>query len=156
MAKLTSYQAEDHRDDSDMLQLSRKIETGFPSPAGDHLEKALNLEDLIVQRPTSTFYVRVEGDAMQAAGIHHGDILVVDRSLTATSGCILIFSMEEEVLIRRYIKQGQHRFLVTDDPRKLPIPIEAHTQWIVWGVVTHLIHRFRRVEEGTKDINSKS
>ena len=150
MEKLTSYQAE--RDDSDLHQLSKKIETGFPSPAGDHLEKALNLEDLIVRRPTSTFYVRVEGDAMQAAGIHDGDILVVDRSLTPSSGSILIFTMDEEVMIRRYIKQGQRRFLVTDNPSSLPIPIDPHTQWMIWGVATHLIHRFRKVEEGVKGL----
>lgn len=144
MDKLTSFQTDDDRNDSDLLQLSRKIETGFPSPAGDHLEKALNLEQIIVQRPTSTFYVRVEGNAMNTAGIHDGDILVVDRSLTPTSGSILIFTMDEEVLIRRFIQQGQRRFLVTDDPTKMPIPIEPHTQWMVWGVATHLIHRFRR------------
>ena len=103
----------------------------------------MNLEQIIVQRPTSTFYVRVEGGAMKAAGIHDGDILVVDRSLTPTSGSILIFTMDEEVLIRRFIQQGQRRFLVTDDPSRLPIPIEPHTEWMVWGVATHLIHRFR-------------
>lgn len=143
MDKLTSFQTDHERDDSDLLQLSRKIETGFPSPAGDHLEKALSLEQIIVQRPTSTFYVRVEGDAMKAAGIHNGDILVVDRSLTPTSGSILIFTMDEEVLIRRFIQQGERRFLVTDDPSRLPIPIEPHTEWMVWGIATHLIHRFR-------------
>lgn len=130
----------------ELLELSRKIETGFPSPAGDHLEKALSLEELIVRRPAATFYVRVEGNAMRAAGIHDGDILVVDRSLTPSSGSILIFTMDEEVMIRRYIQQGQRRFLVTDDPSRLPIPIEPHTQWMVWGVATYLIHKFRRKE----------
>ena len=82
MSNWTSHQVPPERDDNDLLSLSRKIETGFPSPASDHLEKALSLEELIVRRPTSTFYVRVEGHAMNASGIYEGDILVVDRSLS--------------------------------------------------------------------------
>ena len=144
MDKLASYKVAHERDDGDLLELSRKIETGFPSPAGDHLEKALSLEELIVRRPTATFYVRVEGNAMKGSGIHNGDILVVDRSLNPVSGSILIFSMDDEVMIRRFVVQGNRRFLVTDDATRLPIPIDPHTQWTVWGVATHLIHRFRK------------
>lgn len=142
MSNWTSYQVQKEREDNDLLQLSRRIETGFPSPAGDHLERALNLEELIVRRPTSTFYVRVEGDAMKASGIHDKDILVVDRSLNATNGSILVVTIDDEVLIRRLIKQGSRRFLVTDDASQPPIPVEHNTQWMIWGVVTHLIHRF--------------
>lgn len=110
MSNWTLYQVQQERDDKDLLQLSRKIETGFPSPASDHLEKALSLEELIVRRPTSTFYVRVEGDAMKSSGIHEGDILVVDRSLNATSGSILVVTYEEEVIIRRLIKHNDRSF----------------------------------------------
>ena len=130
-----------------MLKLSRKIETGFPSPAGDHLEKALSLEDLIVRRPTSTFYVRAEGNAMIASGIHDGDILVIDRSLTARNGSVIVVSLDEEVLIRRLAKKGSRVFLVSGDVRYAPIPIGKETNWMVWGVATHLIHRFKDVVE---------
>ncbi len=142
MSNWTSYQVQQERDDKDLLQLSRKIETGFPSPASDHLEKALSLEELIVRRPTSTFYVRVEGDAMNASGIHEGDILVVDRSLNAQSGSVLVVTYEDEVIIRRLIKHNDRSFLVTGDAKLPPIPIDTSTQWMIWGVVTHLIHRF--------------
>lgn len=125
MSNWTSYQVQKDREDNDLLQLSRRIETGFPSPAGDHLERALNLEELIVRRPTSTFYVRVEGDAMKASGIHDKDILVVDRSLNATNGSILVVTIDDEVLIRRLIKQGDRRFLVTDDASMPPHPCGA-------------------------------
>ena len=60
------------------LELARKMETGFPSPASDHLEKALNLEELVVFRPSATFYVRAQGNAMKRSGIHDKDILIVD------------------------------------------------------------------------------
>jgi len=143
MNNWTSYPIQRDRNDNELLQLSRKIETGFPSPAGDHLEKALNLEELIVLRPTATFYVRVEGNSMRASGIHDGDILVVDRSLNATDGSILVVTLEEEILIRRFIRQGSRSFLVTDDTKTVPIPVDDNTDWMIWGVVTHLVHRFR-------------
>lgn len=142
MHTFKSYRTKKDTSASDLLDLSRKIETGFPSPATDHLEKALRLEDLIVRRPTSTFYVRAEGNAMKASGIHNGDILVVDRSLNAKHECLLVLSIDDEVLIRRFIRLGNKTFLTTDDASLAPIPITPHTQWMIWGVVTHLIHRF--------------
>jgi DNA polymerase V len=153
MKDLKSYSTLATNEDSDMHKLSRKIETGFPSPAGDHLEKALSLEDLIVRRPTSTFYVRAEGNAMKKSGIHDGDILVIDRSLNARDGSILIVSLDEEVIIRRLIRQGSRTFLASDDPNLAPIPIGQETNWMIWGVATHLIHRFRRTDQ--KQTNKK-
>lgn len=142
MSELISYASSTENDDSELLKLSRKIETGFPSPATDHLEKALNLEDLIVRRPTSTFYVRAEGNAMKSYGIHDGDILVVDRSLTARNNSIIIASLDDEVIIRRVSKKSNRIFLVSGDIRFAPIPIGKETNWMVWGVATHLIHKF--------------
>lgn len=151
MTDLKSYVTSATNDDSEMLNLSRKIETGFPSPAGDHLEKTLSLEDLIIRRPTSTFYVRAEGNAMKASGIFDGDILVIDRSLNAHNGSIIVVSLDEEVIIRRLVKKQNRIFLVSNDVKYAPIPIGKETNWMIWGVATHLIHRFRGVvEEGIK------
>ncbi len=155
MDKLTSYSAQSYDEDSDMLKLSRKIETGFPSPAGDHLEKALSLEELIVHRPTSTFYVRAEGNAMKAAGIYDGDILVVDRSLNPQNGSVIIVSLDEEVIIRRFVKKGNRVFLVSGDVKYAPIPINEGTEWMVWGVATYLIHRFSNRQEEEKGREEK-
>lgn len=145
MKRLTSYSPFIAKE-SDFKDLSRKIETGFPSPAGDHLENALSLEDLIIQRPTSTFYVRAEGNAMNAAGIYDGDILVVDRSLTAQNGSIVIVSLNEEVVIRRFAKNGSRIFLVSGNKHHAPIPINRSTDWMIWGVATYLIHKFRNLK----------
>ena len=145
----------DEDDEEGLRRLSRKIETGFPSPAGDHLEKALSLEDLIVRRPTSTFYVRAEGEAMKKSGIHPGDILVIDRSLNARNGSVVIVTLDEEVLIRRFMKKGSRIFLVSDNPRLAPIPIREETNWMIWGVATHLIHRFRSPEKNTEQGEEK-
>ena len=125
------------------LELTRKMETGFPSPAADHLEKTLNLEDLVVYRPSATFYVRAEGEAMKQSGIHHGDILIVDRSIHPKEGNIVITSVNQEPVIRRLVRKGSRIFFISDDPRYEPITIYADTDWIVWGVVTHVIHRYR-------------
>lgn len=128
------------------LKLARKMETGFPSPASDHLEKALNLEELVVFRPSATFYVRAQGNAMERSGIHNRDILIVDRSITARHGCIIITSVDEEPSIRRFIRQGSRIFLVSDNSEFKPIAITRQTEWTIWGVVTHVIHRFN-IEE---------
>lgn len=128
------------------LELARKMETGFPSPAADHLEKALNLEDLVVYRPSATFYVRAEGNAMFRSGIYDGDILIVDRSIAPHHGAIIITSIDEEPAIRRFVLKGSRIFLVSDDSRFTPIVITEETDWTIWGIVTHVIHRFRLSE----------
>lgn len=151
MKGLKSYATRTGNDDPEMLQLSRKIETGFPSPAGDHLEKALSLEELIIQRPNSTFYVRAEGNAMKTSGIYDGDILVVDRSLTPKNGSIIIVTLCEEVFIRKLIKKGRKKFLASGDIHHPPISINEHTEWMIWGVATHLIHKFRSLDKKNEE-----
>lgn len=125
------------------LELSKKTETGFPSPAADHLEKALNLEELVVLRPSATFYVRAQGNAMQQSGIHDGDVLVVDRSIIPKHGQIVIASIEGEPIIRRLVKMGSRFFLLSDSQKYEPIAVSEETNWMIWGVVTFVIHRFK-------------
>ncbi|MEO1021195.1 MAG: translesion error-prone DNA polymerase V autoproteolytic subunit [Bacteroidota bacterium] len=125
------------------LDAARKIETGFPSPAADHIEKALNLEDLVVYRPSTTFYVRAEGDSMNASCIYDGDILIVDRSIYPQHGNIAIFALDGEPVIRRFVRQNDHILLVSDDAKLRPIPIFSETDWAIWGVITHVIHRYK-------------
>jgi DNA polymerase V len=147
MRSIEAQKDTDSRSRTGRLELARKMETGFPSPASDHLEKALNLEELVVFRPSATFYVRAQGNAMQRSGIHDKDILIVDRSITPRHGNIIVTSIDEEPSIRRFAKQGSRIFLVSDDTSLQPIPITKETAWTIWGVVTHVIHRFR-LEEG--------
>ncbi len=123
--------------------LSQKLETGFPSPAADHLEKALSLEKLVVFRPSATFYVRAEGNAMARSGIHDKDILIVDRSITPKNGHLIITSVNDEPIIRRFTRRGIRIFLLSDDVQFEPILIQRETEWIIWGVITHVVHRFR-------------
>lgn len=124
-----------------LLKLTSTLETGFPSPAADHLEQALCLEDLVVYRPSATFYVRVEGNAMKKSGIHHGDILIVDRSISVKHGAIIVTTIEDESAIRRFVTQGDRNYLVSDDASLSPILLDQQLEWTIWGVVTHVIHK---------------
>ena len=147
MRSIEAQKDTDTRSRTGRLELARKMETGFPSPASDHLEKALNLEELVVFRPSATFYVRAQGNAMQRSGIHDKDILIVDRSITPRHGNIIVTSIDEEPSIRRFAKQGSRIFLVSDDSSLQPIAVNKETAWTIWGVVTHVIHRFRLEEK---------
>ena len=143
MEGLEIYQGGSAKKRRNEVKLSQKAETGFVSPAADHLQKPLDLEELIVHRPAATFYVRAAGNAMQASGIQDGDILVVDRSVHPSDGNIVIAAIEEEPVIRRLVKRGSRLFLVSDSPKFEPITIHPDTNWLIWGVVTHVIHRYK-------------
>jgi DNA polymerase V len=143
MERLKIYQGGAEKKPKHELKLSQKAETGFVSPAADHLQKPLDLEELIVHRPAATFYVRAEGHSMRESGIHDGDIMVVDRSLHPSDGDIVIASVEDEPIIRRLVKRGSRLFLLSDQIKFEPILIHPDTNWMVWGVITHVIHKYR-------------
>lgn len=142
MEGLKIYQGGSEKKPKNEMKLSQKAETGFVSPAADHLQKPLDLEDLIVHHPAATFYVRAEGNAMQISGIYDGDILVVDRSLHPKDGAIVIAAIEQEPVIRRLVKRGSRLFLISDDPKFEPVGIHPDINWMIWGVVTHVIHKY--------------
>ena len=80
---------------------SAKVSAGFPSPAGDYEESRLDLNRYLVKNPAATFFVRVTGDSMVGAGIHHDDILVVDRSLEPKTGNVVIAALDGELTVKR-------------------------------------------------------
>jgi DNA polymerase V len=77
-----------------------RVPCGFPSPAQDYVEDSLDLNKLVVKHPGATYFVRVSGDSMTEAGISHGDLLVVDRSLTAVHGDIIIAAVGGEFTVK--------------------------------------------------------
>ncbi len=118
------------------------VSAGFPSPAEDHIDRKLDLNELLIPHPTSTFFVRVSGDSMTNAGINNGDILVVDRSIEAVSGKIIIAVINGELTVKRLVKTDTTCRLVAENPVYSPIVITAETDFSVWGVVTSVIHQF--------------
>lgn len=118
------------------------VSAGFPSPAEDHIDRNLDLNDLLIQNPVATFFVRVAGDSMREAGISHGDILVVDRSLEATSGKIVIAIVNGELTVKRLMRNQTSCRLLAANPDYPPVEITEDTDFNVWGVVTSVIHQF--------------
>lgn len=117
-----------------------RVAAGFPSPSNDDAKELLNLNDLLVKRPAATFFVRVSGDSMIRAGIHHNDILVVDRSLEPLSGKVVVAAVNGELLVKRLHKEGSKLFLLSENSAYPPISIGEGEEIYIWGVVTNVIH----------------
>jgi DNA polymerase V len=116
------------------------VTAGFPSPADDYLQGRLNLQELLVQHPAATFFMRVAGDSMTPCGIFSGDVLVVDRSLTPKDGSVIIGELAGAFTVKR-LRQAQGTImLMSDNPAYPPITVTADIEFAVWGVVTHVIH----------------
>ena len=118
------------------------VSAGFPSPAEDHIDLKLDLNELLIQHPIATFFVRVAGESMKDAGINHGDVLVVDRSLEATSGKIVIAIVNGELTVKKFLQDNLSCQLIAANPDYPPVEITEDTDFSVWGVVTSVIHQF--------------
>jgi DNA polymerase V len=116
----------------------------FPSPADDHLDRDLDLHELLIQHPAATYYVRLAGDSMQGAGLYDGDILVVDRSLEPKHHDIVIAVLNGELTVKRLFRQGNLVQLRPANHRYPSITVTPDQELLIWGVVTGSIRQFRR------------
>ncbi len=114
---------------------SSRPSAGFPAPGDDLVEKPLDLNDLLIDNPTSTFFVRVAGDSMEGAGIFDGDILVVDRSVEAIDGRIVVAAVFGELVVKRLRKYPSYAELVSENDAYQPIRISDVDDVYIWGVV---------------------
>jgi len=117
-----------------------RVSAGFPSPADDYIEQALDLNQLLIQKPAATFFVRAEGDSMIGAGIHNNDILVVDRSLEAVPNKVVICALNGELTVKRLVSKQGRFVLMAENPLYPDIPIHEDIDMTIWGVVTNVIH----------------
>jgi len=118
------------------------VSAGFPSPAEDYTDRKLDLNELLIKNPAATFFVRVEGDSMIGAGIHHDDILVVDRSRQACSGDIVIAILEGELTVKRLLQKRCSCYLVAENPEYPSLEVTRDNDCEIWGVVTSVVHQF--------------
>ena len=116
------------------------VQAGVPSPADDHMEKKIDISKHLVKHPTATFFVKAAGESMLNAGIHPGDILVVDRSLEAKNGKIVIAAVDGQLTVKRLHKSKKGIFLVPENELYKPIKIEEENEILIWGVVTNVLH----------------
>ncbi|HEX6482398.1 MAG TPA: translesion error-prone DNA polymerase V autoproteolytic subunit [Ktedonobacteraceae bacterium] len=113
----------------------------FPSPAGDYEEKRLSLDDLCVPHPISTFFMRVTGDSMDGACIRDGDIIVVDRSITASHNAIVVVRVGELFTVKRLLLYRRKTYLKAENPKYAPIDVTGRRDYEIWGTVTHVVHK---------------
>jgi DNA polymerase V len=119
---------------------SGKVAAGFPSPADDFVEKSLDLNELLVQKPAATFFVRAQGESMLGAGIHPNNILVVDRSIEPVPGKIVICALDGELTVKRLERDNEQWQLKAENPDYPDIVIYEALELVIWGVVTNVIH----------------
>jgi len=117
-----------------------KATAGFPSPATDHIDQRLDLSEYLVLHPEATFFLRVKGDSMTGAGIHHGDLLIVDRSLEAASGRVVVAALNGELTVKRLHSSRGKVTLKAENPAYPDITIGDEQELQIWGVVAHVVH----------------
>jgi DNA polymerase V len=121
--------------------LEGKVAAGFPSSAENYIDKALDLNELIIKHPSATFFIRVKGDSMENAGIKTNDILIVDRAVPVTHNKIVIARISGELTVKRICMIQEKIFLMPDNEHYQPMEITGEMDFEVWGVVTYVIHQ---------------
>ncbi|MBT4879487.1 MAG: translesion error-prone DNA polymerase V autoproteolytic subunit [Alphaproteobacteria bacterium] len=116
------------------------VSAGFPTPAKEHMEGPLDLNEHLVTNPESMFFVRVSGDSMVGAGINPSDLLVVDKSLSPDSGRIAVVAIDDQLTVKRLYKEKDELFLLPENPKYPKLVISEDMNVKIWGVVTHVIH----------------
>lgn len=117
-----------------------QVPAGFPSPADDYIERKLDLNQHLIKHPAATFFVRVSGDSMVEAGVHSGDLLIVDRALEPADNSVVVAVVNGELTVKRIRKTAGELFLVSENKKYAPIRIGEETDFEIWGVVTNVIH----------------
>ena len=118
-----------------------KVGAGFPSPATDYVEDDIDLNAHLIKNIPSTFLIRVQGKSMNSVGIHNNDLLVVDRSLNPKNFSTVIVNINEELVVKTFIKEKNQSFLTSGSKEiKDKINLSANPEILIWGVVTYVIH----------------
>jgi DNA polymerase V len=123
---------------------SSQISAGFPSPAADHLEKLISLDELFDIRAPHVYLAKILGDSMQGAGIFSGDLVIVDRSKTARHGDIVIAALNTECVCKRLHKQDDQVVLMAENPKFPPRHVMEGDELVIWGVVNYSVRDHER------------
>jgi len=126
-----------------LVLFEHKVPAGFPSPADDHVEKRLDLNEYLIKKSDATFFVKIKGDSMIDASINDGDIVIVDRSIQAKVGDIVLASVDGNFTIKTLSKYKLNPRLLPANDKYKPIEINDNTQFELWGVVTGAVRKFK-------------
>jgi DNA polymerase V len=121
--------------------LRKNVSAGLPTPADDYVERRLTLDDHLVQHKESTFFMRVSGESMHGLGIFDGDLLVVDRSMPAVDGSVVIAAIDDELTLKQLFYSGTSRILRAAHPLYPDIIVKPEQNLIIWGVVQWNVHK---------------
>ena len=119
------------------------ISAGFPSPAEDFSELSISLDKYLIQNPSATFMAYANGNSMVDAGIHHGDILIIDRSLNANDSDIIIAVLNGEFTVKQLSIINEDIFLMPQNTKYSPVKISDDMDFEVWGIVSYSIRKHR-------------
>jgi DNA polymerase V len=120
---------------------AERVQAGFPSPATDYIEARLDLNQLMIQHAEATFFLRAKGLSMLGAGINDGDLLVVDRSINAAHGHVVIAVVDGEFTVKRLHQKTGAVHLISENPDYPNITFTDGQELQIWGVVTNVIHK---------------
>lgn len=123
---------------------SHSVSAGKPNQVDEYLEDTIDLNDFLVNNPNSTFLLKVSGNSMTGAGINNGDTLIVDRAVEPLNGDIIIASIDGEITVKTLKKERGKIFLVPENINYKIIEVNENSCFQVLGVVTSMIHKFRR------------
>lgn len=123
---------------------SNPVSAGFPSPAADHLEKLISLDELFGIRAPHVYLAKIQGDSMQGIGIFSGDLVIVDRSKTARHGDIVIAALNAECVCKRLHSRDGQVILMAENPKYPPRYVMEGDELVIWGVVNYSVRDHER------------
>tara|TARA_B100000212_G_scaffold111900_1_gene83312 strand:- start:191 stop:586 length:396 start_codon:yes stop_codon:yes gene_type:complete len=123
--------------------LNFSVSAGFPSPADDHREENIDLNEYLIKNPFSTFFIRVKGDSMINSGIQDQDLIIVDKSLIAKPGNIVIAMIDGGFTVKRLGKNNDELYLRSENHNYPDLNLKNYNNVQIWGVVIYSIHNCR-------------
>lgn len=117
------------------------IRAGFPSPAQDFIDLSIDLNKHLIKHPSSTFYGRITGNSMQDAGIHDGDLVIIDKSLEPADGKIAVCYIDGDFTVKRIRMAKNECWLIPANSEFNPIRVTEDNQFLIWGIVTYIIKK---------------
>jgi DNA polymerase V len=138
------------------MQILGAVHAGFPSPAEDYMEKQINLDELLVRNRVASYLLRVEGDSMIGAAIKSGDLVLVDKSITAYSGAIVVACINGEFTLKRYKQHSGKIWLHPENKEYQEIEIKAEDDFVIFGVVTAVIRSLNRALNINGELNTNA
>ncbi|MBP2232459.1 DNA polymerase V [Azospirillum agricola] len=130
----------------EIWMVEANVPAGFPSPAADYVEGRLDLSEILVPHPSATFTLRISGHSMSRAGIHDGDLALVDRSLTARHDDVVVAVLDGELTCKRLLLRSGRTYLApdSDDRAYQAVDVTGRPGFEIWGVIYSTIRFHRR------------